>query len=143
MCSVCHHWDMDLQGTWTYVFSISVSQNTSQPLYSFSKLADPPVYIGKCLHHCTSQLRCCTSLGSPLPSTSPHPHIPPSLPPHTHAQTGADMRQEWVKSHKPAARKLTITILATLFSVIGIFSLAFGVVFATRYYRGSRRDAYL
>ena len=39
--------------------------------------------------------------------------------------------------------KLTITILATLFSVIGIFSLAFGVVFATRYYRGSRRDAYL
>ena len=62
-------------------FSISVSQNTSQPLYSFSKLADPPVYIGKCLHHCTSQLRCCTSLGSPPPPV----YIP--TPPSTHTCT--------------------------------------------------------
>ena len=73
--------------------------------------------------------------------THTHTHTKHTTP--THIHTGADMRQKWVKSHKPAAQKLTVTILATLFSVIGIFALAFGVVFATRYYRGSRRDAYL
>lgn len=57
--------------------------------------------------------------------------------------TGADMRQEWVRSHKPTAKKFTVTVISTLFSVIGIFALAFGVVFVTGYYHSKKRDAYL
>jgi len=53
------------------------------------------------------------------------------------------MRQEWVRSHKPAAKKFTVTVISTLFSVIGIFALAFGVVFVTGYYHSKKRDAYL
>jgi len=53
------------------------------------------------------------------------------------------MRQEWVRSHKPAPKKFTVTVISTLFSVIGIFALAFGVVFVTGYYHSKKRDAYL
>jgi len=83
------------------VAAFTKTANTSESLYSFSELADPPVYIG------------------------------------------ADMRQEWVRSHKPATKKFTVTVVSTLFSVIGIFALAFGVVFVTGYYHSKKRDAYL
>ena len=53
------------------------------------------------------------------------------------------MLQQWIKARKPAAKRFAVTVVATLFSVIGIFALAFAVVFGSRYYKGARRDAYL
>jgi len=35
-----------------------------------------------------------------------------------------------------------VTVVSTLFSVIGIFALAFGMVFVTGYYHSKKRDAY-
>lgn len=53
------------------------------------------------------------------------------------------MQRQWVKSHHPdTVRKFVITVLATFFSVTGIFLVAFGVVFGSQYYKGRKRDAY-
>ena len=100
----------------------STVQDDFETLYSFSEPADPPVYIGK---------PCCHAYAwGPLLNLKVH-------------SLAADQRKEWVKVHTPAARRFTFTILATVFSVIGIFALAFAAVFGTSYYKAKKRDAYL
>ncbi len=53
------------------------------------------------------------------------------------------MQKQWVQKHKPAAKRFTVTVLATLFSVVGLFTIAFLVAFGSSYYRANKRDAHL
>ena len=98
----------------------STVQDASETLYSFSEPADPPVYIG-----------------------NPASVISRELCSWTVRSVAADQKKEWVKEHTPAARRFTFTVLATIVSVIGIFALAFAVVFGSSYYKAQKRDAYL
>lgn len=62
---------------------------------------------------------------------------------HVHVRfTGHDEVREAVFKKKEVTRRFGNTILATMFTVMGIFAVAFLVVFGTKYYQGTKRDAY-
>ena len=43
---------------------------------------------------------------------------------------------------KEVTRRFSNTILATMFSILGIFAVAFVILFGTKFYQASKRDAY-
>ena len=97
-----------------------VSQNKSEPLHSFSKLADP-VYIGECV-----------SRG--MPSAGILKFCP---------LTATDTRQELARSPNPASRRFSVIVLSTLLSVIGVITLSIAALLGTGFYRSKMRDQYL
>jgi len=77
------------------------------------------------------------------PSPPPQPKVSVQMEEGRGESTGADMHQEWVKSHNPTSRRFTIIVLSTLFSVIGVIALSFGALLGTGFYRSKMRDQYL
>jgi len=57
--------------------------------------------------------------------------------------TGKDLMEEWVQVNKPVARHFTIIVCCTLLSVTLLFIAAFISAFASNYYKGKKRDAFL
>ena len=53
------------------------------------------------------------------------------------------MQKQWVKQHKPAAQRFATTVVVTLISVLGVFTIAFAVVFVSGYYQDRKRNAHL
>ena len=56
--------------------------------------------------------------------------------------TGHDEVSEAVFKKKKVTRRFTNTVLTTMFSILGIFAVAFIILFGTKYYQASKRDAY-
>lgn len=57
--------------------------------------------------------------------------------------TGADLQEDWIKQHQPVAKHFTIIVTCTLISVTLLFIAGFISAFASNYYKGKKRDAYL
>ena len=55
---------------------------------------------------------------------------------------GHDEVAEAVFKKREVTHRFANTILATMFTIFGIFAVAFIVVFGTKYYHGSKRDAH-
>ena len=94
----------------------SLFQSSSELLHTISEPADPPVLIGISAIIYVYEHRWWTA--------------------------GHDEVREAVMKKKRVTRRFGNTVLATMLSVLGIFAAAFLLIFVSKYYQSSKRDAY-